>query len=235
MSSSKKARAAKGKPSPGAESALPVAAVPPDVERVKAPESQRVVAPDSSARARTETSSRSGLSAPRDLALRMLGDSLAREVIRSKATCVLVVSGRAGEGRTTLVGALVLALQELSEGSVHRVTMRDLGHADDAPDGIVVIDGPALLEGEGPLAVPAAWWARIEGAIVVSSARDVPVDELASVGRELELRGVKRLALVANERDRPPVARAIRDAIDGLLRRTFLARWMRRESVERLP
>jgi len=167
--------------------------------------------------------------APVDLALRMLGDSLAREVIRSEAAVVLIVSGRAGEGRTTLAGALTTALRELSPTKVHRLSMRELQgtHRMLELAGTVVIDGPALLEGEGPLAISVAWWAKIDGAIVVTSARDVPVDELATVGRELELRGVKRLALVANERDRPPVARAMRDAVNGLLRRTFLARWMR--------
>ena len=182
-----------------------------------------------------EVHPRGATAAPRCLALRLLGDSLAREVLRSDARVVLVVSGRAGEGRTTLVGALTSALHELSAGSVGLRTMRDLDDAPSASDGIVVIDGPALLEGEGPLSVSTAWWAKIDAAIVVTSAREVSVDELASFGRELELRGVKRLALVANERDRPPVARAFRDALDALARRTFLARWMRCDAVEQLP
>lgn len=169
-----------------------------------------------------------------DLALRMLGDSLAREVIRSACTTVLVISGRAGEGRTTLTGALAVALRALSPTPVHRLSMREVHGLPEALEGTVLIDGPAMLEGEGPLAIPAAWWAKIDGAIVITSARDVPVEELAAVGRELELRGVRRIALVANERDRPPVGRALRDAVSAFLRRTFLARWMRSEThVER--
>lgn len=174
--------------------------------------------------------------APNDLALRLLGDALAREVIRAESRVVIIVSGRAGEGRTTLAMALCSALRQLSPSPVHRLTMRELRDVPEQDEGTLVIDGPALLEGDGPLSVSSAWWARIDSAIVVAAARDVPVDDLAAVGHALESRSVKRLALVANERDRPPVARALRDALNALLRRTFLARWMRSEAQpERVP
>lgn len=228
MSPSKKQRGVKGQ-APATSVAPPV-----HVRAQEVVEARVESSPRQPAKAMTTPSTPTP--APNELALRLLGDALAREVMRSGASVVLIVSGRAGEGRTTLSGALATALRELSSATVHRFSMREMHGVPDVLEGTVVIDGPALLEGEGPLAIPSAWWAAIDGAIVITSARDVPVDDLASVGRELELRGVKRLALVANERDRPPVARAIRDAVNAFLRRTFLARWMRTEAhVERIP
>ena len=70
-----------------------------------------------------------------DLALRMLGDSLAREVIRSACTTVLVISGRAGEGRTTLTSALAVALRALSPTPVHRLSMREVHGLPEALEG----------------------------------------------------------------------------------------------------
>jgi Mrp family chromosome partitioning ATPase len=233
VSSSKKQRGTKTKP-PEASVQAPTAAPVQEVAQVSV--AQVSVSPPTRQPSRPAPPPQGTVLAPNELALRMLGDSLAREVIRAQASVVLVVSGRAGEGRTTLAGALAGALRDLGPAAVHRLTMRDLQCAPEPLEGIVVVDGPALLEGEGPMAVSSAWWSKVDGAIVVAPARDVPVEDLASVGRELELRGVPRLALVANERDRPPVARAIRDAFQGFWRRTFLARWMRTGAhAERMP
>lgn len=168
-------------------------------------------------------------SVTQQIAMRMLGDSLAREVLRSEARMVAVVSGKHGEGRSTLTKALHHALSELSAEPVARLSMRDLSAPPEVFDGLVVIDGPPLLEADGPLAIHRAWWAQIDGAIVIARARDVSVQDLARLGAELELRSVKRIALVSNERDRPPVARALRDGVCALLRRTWFARWMRNE------
>lgn len=143
-------------------------------------------------------------------ALRALADRAGHAIASAGARRVVVVSARPREGRTRVVSELVPRLRERL-GDVKSVRASELARlAPSAIDAdVLVIDGPALLAGEGSAAIPDAWWKAIDGALVVVMARETREDELAEVAETLEVRTVPVLLVVWNELVHPPVRQAL--------------------------
>lgn len=89
-------------------------------------------------------------------------------------------------------------------------------------DGVVLVDGPALLEGEEVFAIPPGWMERFDASLLVVLKRSTRSAELDEAAAWLRAAGAPPAGIVWNERDFPnywTVLSRARDRVAGLVDR----------------
>lgn len=89
-------------------------------------------------------------------------------------------------------------------------------------DGVVLVDGPALLEGEEIFAIPPGWMERFDASLLVVLKRSTRSAELDEAAAWLRAAGAPPAGIVWNERDFPnywTVLSRARDRVAGLIDR----------------
>ena len=111
-----------------------------------------------------------------------LADRFDQLMVQHHPRVVLVASARIGEGKSLYV--------ELLRG--------ELG-----PEKIVIIDGPAMNESAGSLAIPAPWQQAIDVAVLVVLGRGTTGAGLREAASRLEAMGVRVVGAVFNDARSP--------------------------------
>ena len=136
----------------------------------------------------------------------------------------MITSVGRGEGKTHLATMLRTELSFIARQPYQVLHWRQLRGLEPAaePGTVVLVDGPALLEGEEVFSVPPAWMEAFGGSLVVVLKRSTPRPELAEAVAWLSAAGAPPLGLIWNERDFPnywTVAGRIRDRLARLVDR----------------
>ncbi len=138
------------------------------------------------------------------LALRQQAEQLACMLEERALFRLLVVSPRAGCGKTTWMEEILPYLRESIPGRVHAARSYELPflEPDDYGDRcLLLLEGPSLVEGGGELGLSPKWRQTIEAAIIVARARWTTAAELEASARRLRNLRIRPLGLVWNERD----------------------------------
>ena len=137
------------------------------------------------------------------------------------AFAILVVSPRAGDGRTTLCE--MAARANTLERPLRVVCLSQLqGMSPDEMDAdeMLLIDGPAANEGDGLAQIPREWILACDGSVVVAARRASRVDELEELSETLSALGVPCVGVVVNELTCPSPSDGWRRIL-GRIRRLF--------------
>ncbi len=141
------------------------------------------------------------------LAGRLLAEGVAAAVERTGARRLLVVSARRGDGRTHLIETLEAMVDDQQAGRTGQAwSFLTLAEAAARGPGTIcegcrlVIDGPALLDGDGAIGLEPGWLEVVDGVIVVLLAGRTTEAELALVRARLEALQLPLLGAVWNER-----------------------------------
>lgn len=130
------------------------------------------------------------------------------------AFAILVVSPRAGDGRSTLCE--VAARANTLERPLRVVRLKELhGMSPDEMDAdeVLLIDGPAANEGLGLAEVPREWIVACDASVVVAARRSSRVGELEELSETLAALGVPCVGVIMNEDTCPAPGDGLRRAL----------------------
>jgi len=137
---------------------------------------------------------------------KQLGDRLAWTIRRNKARFVLIVSPKVGDGKSTFFYMIRPYLECRYPDDYcflgHR-DLRTLNPHQIPEDLVVLIDGPAIMEGVDSLAMPPHWQEVIKDAIIVVMGRSTTSDELQDSLSRLEAMEIRCIGAIYNERQDP--------------------------------
>jgi hypothetical protein len=140
------------------------------------------------------------------LAQKLLGDRLTATVRAEGARFVLIVSPNIGDGKTTYFEMVRGYLHQRYPGRFVFLASREILAMDpwSIPHHlVVVIDGPALNQGNDSLQIPENWLEMIDSAVVVVMGRETQNDELQECITRLQAMEIRCLGLIYNERHEP--------------------------------
>lgn len=159
------------------------------------------------------------------LARRLLAEGVAAALGATSCRYILVVSARNGDGKSHLFSTLesVLATAEPEAWSFLDVN----GAARASPGDFqaprrVVIDGAALLDGDGGIQLNDEWMKALDGALIVLLAGRTTEDEVAQLRARLDALEIPPVGVVWNDRD----DRGLPSLLGALKRRASSVRQM---------
>ncbi len=137
---------------------------------------------------------------------KQLGDRLAWTIRRNKARFVLIVSPKVGDGKSTFFCMIRPYLECRYPDDYCFLEHRDLRTLNpyQIPEEMVVlIDGPAIMEGVESLAMPPTWQEVIKDAIIVIMGRSTSHDDLQDSVSRLEAMEIRCIGAIYNEMHDP--------------------------------
>lgn len=148
------------------------------------------------------------------LIARKLAVSVHATIENANATTVLLTSPANGAGKTKFARAIAPHLATIAPDRYAIYSTNDLADLDPSrrTEGLVVlVDGPAMLDGDGLLRVPQRWMDAFDGALLMVVGRQTRRDDLAESVQWLDRAGVPTLGVLFNEFANPaPMLRARR-------------------------
>ncbi len=157
------------------------------------------------------------------LARRLLAEGVASALRATPCRFVLVVSARNGDGKTHLFRTLAAVLGSAepdawrfldAEGAT-RCSPEDI-----APSCRVILDGAALLDGDGGIRLPDEWISVVDGALIVLLAGRTTEEEVALLRTRLDALQIPPVGVVWNDRD----DRGLPSLLESLRRRVSAVR-----------
>ena len=138
------------------------------------------------------------------LARRMLAEGVAAALRGTTCRFILVVSARSGDGKSHLFQTLESVLAVAEPTAWRFLDVEDA--ADFPPSSIpapcrVVLDGAALLDGDGGIALDDEWMNALDGALIVLLAGRTTEDEVAQLRARLDALEIPPVGVVWNDRD----------------------------------
>ncbi len=175
--------------------------------------------------ARHDEAAADGASKKEVLARRMLAESVAAALRGTPCRFILVVSARSGDGKSHLFHTLesTLAVAEPQNWCfIDVVTAATVSPSDFPEPCRVVIDGAALLDGDGGIDLDAQWMAALDGALIVLLAGRTTEDEVTQLRSRLDALEIPPVGVVWNDRD----DRGLPSLLGALRRRASAVRHM---------
>jgi hypothetical protein len=159
------------------------------------------------------------------LARRLLAEGVAAALRGSSCRYILLVSARNGDGKSHLFQTLRTVLGA-AEPDAWRFLDVDAA-MDAAPEEFpstcrVIIDGAALLDGDGGIRLTPDWLSAIDGALIVLLAGRTTETEVAQLRARLDVLEIPPVGVVWNDRD----DRGLPSLLGALKRRTSAVRQM---------
>lgn len=157
------------------------------------------------------------------LARRLLAEGVAAALRGTPSRYILIVSACSGDGKSHLFQTLesVLAVAEPDQWAF--LDVLQAAHAspsDFAAPVRVVIDGAALLDGDGGILLNSEWMEALDGALIVLLAGRTKEDEVALLRARLDALEIPPVGVVWNDRD----DRGIPSLLGALKRRAAAVR-----------
>ena len=158
---------------------------------------------------------------------RRLAAGLLRKAEARGLSRLLVVSAESGAGRSTFLDALVAHAPAVSRVQLQVMRAPDLtascplrqrsshdsaagrqaeGASSSGPYELVLVEGPAIMEGEASLSLSPEWIDALDGAVIVVNARRTKRQLLHATAQWLEDMGVPAVGVIWNEVGLPPVS-----------------------------
>jgi Mrp family chromosome partitioning ATPase len=138
------------------------------------------------------------------LARRLLAEGVAAALRAGTSRHILIVSARNGDGKSRLFYTLAVALGAAEPGAwrfLDTETIQAIEPGDVQPTTRVIIDGAALLDGDGGIRLSPEWLSAIDGALIVLLAGRTTESEVAQLRARLDVLGIPPLGVVWNDRD----------------------------------
>jgi Mrp family chromosome partitioning ATPase len=175
--------------------------------------------------ARQDPASAGGAPKKEVLARRLLAEGVAAALRGSPRRHILVVSARSGDGKTHLFHTLesVLAVAEPQAWCfIDAETASEVRPGDFPAPCRVLIDGAALLDGDGGIPLDDEWMTAVDGALIVLLAGRTTEDEVAQLRARLDALEIPPVGVVWNDRD----DRGLPSLLGALKRRASAVRQM---------
>ena len=175
--------------------------------------------------ARHDEAAADGASKKEVLARRMLAESVAAALRGTPCRYILVVSARHGDGKSHLFHTLesTLALAEPQNWVfLDVVSAANVSPGDFPAPCRVVIDGAALIDGDGGIDLDAEWMEALDGALIVLLAGRTTEDEVTQLRARLDALEIPPVGVVWNDRD----DRGLPSLLGALRRRASAVRQM---------
>jgi hypothetical protein len=163
---------------------------------------------------------------------KQLGDRLAWTIKQHKARFVLIASPRVGDGKSTLLCMIRPYLEVRYPKGYFFLSLRDLlsVEPEEIPEGIVVlVDGPAIMEGVESIIIPYCWQDVIKDAVLVVRGRNTTTDELQECCSRLESMEIRCIGAIYNEQQ-DPSWRARKEAMSTKIER--ILSWGKQPALE---
>ena len=139
------------------------------------------------------------------------------------ASRVLLVSPRSGDGKTHFASCVLRHASVVTDVPFQVKPFEAVDphaqvafHLQKYVDGYVWVDGLALLEGRGPLALTPAVRTYFDGVLLVARGMVTTRDEVAQCAEQLGSLGMKVFGAIWNEFDCPPIPEAVQRIKKGL-------------------
>jgi hypothetical protein len=134
------------------------------------------------------------------LLCKFLGDNLMQTILTSQSRYVLIVSAKAGEGKTFFIDLIRDHLEKFYS-HVNTLDLSELSEKEpEVFDGrVVVIDGPSLNEGPSSLQLPRKWQIAIDSAVILVMGRQSGSTDLKETELRLEAMGIRSIGVIFNE------------------------------------
>lgn len=139
----------------------------------------------------------------RRLFARRIAVRIVQAVRESGATTLVVTSPDVGVGKSFLTRLIAPEFERIEAGRflvVPHERLRDLKPHVREPGLVVIVDGPAMLHGDGFLDLPDDWVGAFDAAILVVMARQTDRDGLAECVGWLRASNIPPIGVVYNER-----------------------------------
>jgi hypothetical protein len=164
------------------------------------------------------------------LVARKLAVQISAAIAESGKRIILVPSPSQGEGKTHLVGLIAPELERIAPYRFLVTSAAELSGLNPwhvPEDRVVLVDGPAMLEGEGFLKLRKGWMSAFEGSLIVVMGRKTTVEGLEETVNWLNASKIPPIGVVWNEYFCPPLGDRFRAWLRWW-RRPALARGLRR-------
>ncbi len=151
---------------------------------------------------------------PEQVFARRLAVHVVSAIEDSNARKILVTSPNRGDGKTRFVQLIKPEMPNISTMSYLVLDMSQLVSTDPRmiPDDVLVlVDGPAMLEGDGILRIPDDWMAALDGSIVVVMGRDTTRSALEDTVSFLDASDLPAVGVIYNEAQAPPLRQRMRN------------------------
>jgi Mrp family chromosome partitioning ATPase len=158
-------------------------------------------------------------------ARRLLAEGVAAALRGTPCRYILVVSARSGDGKSHLFSTLesVLAVAEPQAWCFLDVNAAaEVSPSDFQAPCRVVIDGAALLDGDGGIELNEEWMSALDGALIILLAGRTTEDEVAQLRARLDALEIPPVGVVWNDRD----DRGLPSLLGALKRRATAVRQM---------
>jgi len=145
----------------------------------------------------------------RQLLARRLAVHVSAAVRKSGCKCVLLTSPNRGDGKSAFIELLGAELEHFSQVPFRVLAADQLMQYDPdmmPEDRVVLVHGPAMLEGEEILNLRDDWIAAFDGAIVLVMGRKTHRRDLRRALDWLQAVGIEPIGLVYNEFMAPPLS-----------------------------
>jgi Mrp family chromosome partitioning ATPase len=138
------------------------------------------------------------------LARRRLAEGVAAALRGTSCRYILVVSARHGDGKSHLFATLEAVLAAAEPEAWRFLDVAEAAEID--PGSIeapcrVLIDGAALLDGDGGISLDERWMAALDGALIVLLAGRTTEAEVAQLRARLDALEIPPVGVVWNDRD----------------------------------
>lgn len=147
------------------------------------------------------------VSAEQRLVIRRLAVTVHAAIRDSGCDTVLITSPEDRVGKSRLAGVLAPELGEIAPHRYAIISHTELHEYDpyDRPNGVVVlVDGPAMLDGQGLIPLPPVWSNHFDGAIVVVLGRYTESEKLAASIEWLNDAQIHPIGILFNDYWSPP-------------------------------
>lgn len=154
--------------------------------------------------ARQENWDQSAAPAREVLARRLLAEGVASALRGSTSRHVLIVSARSGDGKSHLFRTLAAVLGTAEPDAWRFLDLEGASRCSpgDLPAGCrVILDGAALLDGDGGIRLDEEWMGALDGALIVLLAGRTTEDEVAHLRARLDALEIPPVGVVWNDRD----------------------------------
>jgi Mrp family chromosome partitioning ATPase len=155
------------------------------------------------------------------LVARRLAVKVTAAIAESGRRAILLTSPNEGDGKSFLVRILAPELEKVAPHRFHLISAGELAEVNPwAPpdDRILLVDGPAVLEGAGFLNIRKGWISAFDGALVVAVARKTKRQDLEETISWLNASKIPPIGLIWNEVVCPPLGTRLRIALRRLRR-----------------
>lgn len=155
------------------------------------------------------------------LVARRVAVKVSAAIAESGKRAILLTSPYEGDGKSFLLGILAPELEKVAPYRFHILSASELTEVNPwAPpdDRVLLVDGPAVLEGRGFLNIRKGWISAFDGALVVAVARKTKRQDLEETVSWLNASKIPPIGLIWNEFVCPPLGTRLRFAWRRLFR-----------------